>query len=87
MFETRDLCWLTKKVQNPGISTWYMDEESDSPISKTIAREMPLLFAGKYGGQTGKRQYTDSCPAYKTKTDLLRSSSLLWRLQRRVCEA
>lgn len=44
MFETRDLCWLTKKVQNPGISTWYMDEESDSPISKTIAREMPLLF-------------------------------------------
>lgn len=46
MFETRDLCWLTKKVQNPGISTWYMTEESESPILKTIVREMPLLFEG-----------------------------------------
>lgn len=46
MFETRDLCWLTKKVQSPGISTWYIDHSKDSPFLTTMEREMPLLFEG-----------------------------------------
>ncbi len=44
MHETRDLCWLTKKIN--GIFTYFITGEKVSSVIRTIMKEMPLLFQG-----------------------------------------
>lgn len=46
MYGTRDLCWLTKQVQNSGMTTYFIEGEKASPVIGTIMKEMPLLFQG-----------------------------------------
>lgn len=46
MHNTRDLCWLTKKVQHASILTYYLEHRLNSSVAETIEREMPLLFQG-----------------------------------------
>ena len=46
MHGNRDLCWLSKKVHEEGIVTYFINNSVNTVTERTIQREMPLLFHG-----------------------------------------